>query len=45
VVFYDLPVVFDPAQSVADIPDARRPATPAKLLLSALVGACGCLTR
>jgi len=38
VVFYDLPVVFDPAQSVADIPMPGALRTPAKLVLSALVG-------
>ncbi|HEY1967799.1 MAG TPA: carotenoid oxygenase family protein [Pseudonocardia sp.] len=38
VIFYDLPVVFDAAQAVADIPMPRALRAPAKLVLSALVG-------
>jgi carotenoid cleavage dioxygenase len=38
VVFYDLPVVFDPAQAVAGMPLPGALRTPARLVLSALVG-------
>jgi carotenoid cleavage oxygenase len=38
VIFYDLPVVFDPDQAVAAAPIPAPLRTPAKLLLSALIG-------
>ncbi len=38
VIFYDLPVTFDPAQAVADAPMPGPLRTPAKLVMSALVG-------
>jgi carotenoid cleavage dioxygenase len=38
VIFYDLPVVFDPDQAVADIPMPNALRTPAKLVMSALLG-------
>jgi carotenoid cleavage dioxygenase len=38
VIFYDLPVVFDPEQSVAGAPMPRALRTPAKLVMSALIG-------
>jgi carotenoid cleavage dioxygenase len=38
VIFYDLPVTFDPDQAVADTPMPTPLRTPAKLVMSALVG-------
>lgn len=38
VVFYDLPVVFDAAQAVADAPMPGPLRTPARLVMSALIG-------
>ncbi len=38
VVFYDLPVTFDPAQATAAAPMPRALRTPARLVMSALIG-------